>query len=69
MMRAGSHPMRDSRGQRKAGMGWSLVSEALSSPGSARLQLVDGVALLRPDEQVFAAMLHGWSDPIPRVVV
>lgn len=31
-----------------------------AAPGSAGLQLVDGVALLRPDEQVFAAMLAGW---------
>jgi len=28
--------------------------------GSAGLHLVAGVALLRPDEQVFAAMLDGW---------
>jgi integrase/recombinase XerC len=30
------------------------------APGAAVLQLVDGVALLRPEEQVFAAMLDGW---------
>ena len=30
--------------------------------GSAALVLVDGVALLRPDEQVFEAMLRGWSN-------
>jgi hypothetical protein len=30
------------------------------APGAASLQLVDGVALLRPDELVFAAMLDGW---------
>nr|WP_238428257.1 site-specific integrase [Frankia nepalensis] len=29
--------------------------------GSSALHLVDGVALLRPDEQVFAAMLAGWE--------
>ncbi|MFF3578589.1 hypothetical protein [Streptomyces mirabilis] len=29
-------------------------------PGSARLHLVDGLPLLRPDEQVFEAMLKGW---------
>src|SRR2546421_458489 len=29
-------------------------------PGSAALHLVDGIALLRPEEQVFAAMLDGW---------
>lgn len=28
--------------------------------GSARLVLLDSVALLRPDEQVFEAMLEGW---------
>ncbi|WP_241993099.1 tyrosine-type recombinase/integrase [Cryobacterium frigoriphilum] len=30
--------------------------------GSARLALVDGVSLLRPDEQVFDAMLEGWRN-------
>ena len=30
--------------------------------GSARLALVDGVSLLRPDEQVFEAMLEGWRN-------
>ena len=30
--------------------------------GSARLALVDGVTLLRPDEQVFEAMLEGWRN-------
>lgn len=30
------------------------------APGAAVLHLVDGVALLRPEEQVFAAMLDGW---------
>ncbi|WP_105036528.1 hypothetical protein [Cryobacterium aureum] len=30
--------------------------------GSARLALVDGVTLLRPDEQVFEAMLEGWVE-------
>ena len=29
--------------------------------GAARLELVAGVALLRPDEQVFDAMLAGWA--------
>ena len=29
-------------------------------PGAAVVHLVDGVALLRPEEQVFAAMLDGW---------
>ena len=30
------------------------------APGAAVLHLVDGVPLLRPEEQVFAAMLDGW---------
>ncbi|WP_230654798.1 hypothetical protein [Streptacidiphilus sp. ASG 303] len=33
-----------------------------SIPGAARLHLVDGVALLRPEEQVFTAMLTGFAD-------
>lgn len=32
-------------------------------PGSARLQLAAGVPLLRPEEQVFEAMLTGWRNP------
>lgn len=31
-------------------------------PGSAGLQLAGGVPLLRPDEQVFSAMLAGWRN-------
>ncbi|TCO45898.1 hypothetical protein EV192_12084 [Actinocrispum wychmicini] len=31
-------------------------------PGSARLHLVDGVALLRTEEQVFEEMLVGWRN-------
>ncbi|MFB7794010.1 hypothetical protein ACFC0R_27760 [Streptomyces sp. NPDC056086] len=31
-------------------------------PGSAGLHLVDGLPLLRPDEQVFEAMLKGWRN-------
>jgi hypothetical protein len=30
------------------------------TPGAAALHLVDGVSLLHPDEQVFAAMTEGW---------
>jgi integrase/recombinase XerC len=30
------------------------------APGSARLQLAGGAPLLRPEEQVAAAMLEGW---------
>ncbi|MGC9382073.1 hypothetical protein [Streptomyces sp. MH13] len=33
-----------------------------SVPGAARLHLVDGVALLRPEEQVFTAMLTGFAN-------
>ncbi|WP_406270848.1 hypothetical protein [Nocardia sp. NBC_00881] len=32
------------------------------APGSAALHLVDGLSLLRPGEQVFAAMLDGWRN-------
>lgn len=32
------------------------------APGSARLHLVDGLLMLRPDEQVFEAMLQGWRN-------
>jgi integrase/recombinase XerC len=31
-------------------------------PGAARLHLADGVALLRPEEQVLQAMLEGWRN-------
>jgi integrase len=31
-----------------------------NAPGAAGLVLLDGVSLLRPDEQVFTAMLDGW---------
>jgi integrase/recombinase XerC len=31
-------------------------------PGSAALHLVDGLSLLRPEEQVFIAMLDGWRN-------
>lgn len=40
---------------------WS-VSNEVQLAGSARLVLVDGVSLLRPDEQVFEAMLQGWHN-------
>jgi len=33
-----------------------------SAPGAARLRLADGVPLLRPEEQVFNAMLDGWRN-------
>ena len=31
-------------------------------PGAARLHLADGIPLLRPEEQVFTAMLDGWRN-------
>jgi integrase/recombinase XerC len=31
------------------------------APGMAGLHVVAGLALLRPEEQVFAAMLEGWG--------
>lgn len=31
-------------------------------PGAARLHLVDRVALLRPEEQIFTAMLTGFAN-------
>ena len=33
-----------------------------SVPGAAKLLVVDGVTLLRPEEQVFAAMLIGFAN-------
>lgn len=35
---------------------------SVAVPGSSKLHLVSGVALLRPDEQVFEAMLEGWRN-------
>ncbi|HUH70118.1 MAG TPA: site-specific integrase, partial [Mycobacterium sp.] len=32
------------------------------APGAAGLHLVDGVSLLRPEEQVFDAMLGGFAN-------
>jgi site-specific recombinase XerD len=43
---------------RKAGQ----VNAEEPVPGSARLQLAAGVPLLRPEEQVFEAMLTGWRN-------
>jgi len=39
-----------------------MVSNEGPITGSAALVLVDGVSLLHPDEQVFEAMLRGWSN-------
>src|SRR4051812_15449437 len=53
--------MRTVRIQReRAGRG-GVSTEGLA-PGSAKLHLVGGVPLLRPDEQAFAAMLDGWRN-------
>lgn len=38
------------------------VTRDALAPGAAGLQLVDGISLLRPDEQVFTAMLDGWRN-------
>jgi integrase/recombinase XerC len=40
----------------------AISSVYVAVPGAARLQLVDGVALLRPAEQVFEAMLAGFAN-------
>lgn len=37
-----------------------MVALGGEPPGSARLELVDGVALLRPEDAVLQAMLRGW---------
>lgn len=42
--------------------GGEVVGDEGALAGSARLVLSDGVALLRPDEQVFEAMLEGWRN-------
>jgi site-specific recombinase XerD len=39
-----------------------LVVSHGSAPGAAGLHLADGVPLLRPEEQVFEAMLDGWRN-------
>jgi integrase/recombinase XerC len=39
-----------------------VVSRDGHGPGAARLHLVDGVALLRPEEQVFEEMMDGWRN-------
>jgi hypothetical protein len=38
------------------------VGSSGSVPGTAGLHLVNGVALLRPEEQVFAGMLSGFAN-------
>ncbi|MBK6301652.1 MAG: site-specific integrase [Actinomycetales bacterium] len=38
------------------------VGQRVASAGSARLVLVDGVALLHPEPQVFEAMVTGWRN-------
>jgi site-specific recombinase XerD len=39
-----------------------VVSRGLAVPGAVRLHLADGVPLLRPEDQVFQAMLDGWRN-------
>lgn len=39
-----------------------MAGDERAMAGSARLVLLDGIALLRPDEQVFEAMLEGWRN-------
>ena len=39
-----------------------MAGEDGALTGAARLVLADGVSLLRPDEQVFEAMLQGWRN-------
>src|SRR5260370_29716873 len=46
---------------------WRLVGLNGPAPGAARLHLAGGVALLRPEEQVFTAMLAGFANqPLAR---
>jgi integrase/recombinase XerC len=37
------------------------VEDYKTAPGMAGLHMAAGLALLRPEEQVFAAMLDGWG--------
>jgi hypothetical protein len=50
-----SHQMRVTEGGGLVGLNGPV-------PGAARLHLADGVALLRPEEQVFMAMLTGFAN-------
>ena len=44
-------------------LSWGIVVVSQGAvPGAVRLHLADGVPLLRPDEQVFQAMLDGWRN-------
>lgn len=56
-----SHLMRAVRIQRDRFGGDAVGADGLA-PGSAKLHLVDGIALMRPEEQAFAAMLDGWRN-------
>ncbi|MEU4119048.1 hypothetical protein AB0F71_31705 [Kitasatospora sp. NPDC028055] len=38
------------------------MAESSCPPGSVGLQLVEGLPLLRPEQQVFEAMLEGWRN-------
>jgi hypothetical protein len=61
---AGVSAGRPCRGRRRHGAsgGRSAVNAEKPVPGSAGLQLVNGVPLLHPEEQVFEAMLTGWRN-------
>jgi hypothetical protein len=48
------HPMRQRWGS-------PTVEDQRTAPGTAGLHMVAGLPLLRPEEQVFAAMLDGWG--------
>jgi len=63
-MLPGPHRMRESRircGCLPRGCG----GFAGDCAGAARLRLAEGVRLLRPEEQVFTAMLDGWRNQQP----
>ena len=57
-----SHRMRESRIGCDCFPGGIVVGSRRLAPGVVRLHLADGVPLLRPDEQVFQAMLDGWRN-------
>jgi integrase/recombinase XerC len=61
-MLLGSHPVRISRIHCGCFPGGIVVDSRGLAPGAVRLHLAEGVPLLRPDEQVFTAMLEGWRN-------
>lgn len=56
-----SRNVRDFRALCDCWVGCEVAGRRGLPPGSARLHLADGVAVLRPSEAVFEAMLTGWS--------